>query len=341
MTDPGTHSTPQLRLEARPAQVAVAVYDRLPHPSLGPVQEFVVDLGITADRPVVLTDVVWRAFDRHDRVALVRQRLGREAMERLTHGQYGVAPGLGLALRRCYFLEQGVLPLSRLRVSVAGYDHETRAAASTQLDVALFYHEQRAHLFLPFAEGAWWAISGNDWTGLHKAEPVSWAFAYDFVRLGPDGSFFHGPGLRNEEHHSFNQPVVAPAGGKVVWVRDDMPDQQPGEPLDPTLVGNDQTRIAGNLVVIAHGFGEYSCLAHLRAGSVQVREGEMIKRGQVVGAVGNSGQSPGPHLHYHLQNGPHLFVDQGLPVLFSRFYAAGDLVEQASIPARMIVQPAH
>lgn len=341
MTDSGTSDTPQLRLEARPAQVVVAVYDRLPHPSLGPVQEFVVDLGITADRPVVLTDVVWRAFDRHDRVALVRQRLGQEAMDHLTRGQYGVAPGLGLALRRCYFLEQGLLPLSRLRVSVAGYDHETRAAASAQLDVSLHYHEQRARLFLPFAEGAWWAIAGNDWTGLHKAEPVSWAFASDFVRLGPDGSFFRDSGLRNEEHYSFNQPVVAPAGGKVVLARDDMPDQQPGEPLDPAQLGEDQTRIAGNLVVIAHGYGEYSFLAHLRSRSVPVRVGEMVRRGQVVGAVGNSGQSPGPHLHYHLQSGPNLFVDQGLPVLFSQFYAAGDLVEQASIPARMIVQPAQ
>jgi hypothetical protein len=328
-----------MRLQARPAQVYVGVYDRLPHPALGPVQEFALDVGISAARPVVLTDVVWRVFDRADRVAFVRQRLGQAAMDELTGGQYGVAPGLGLALPRCYFLEQGLLPFSRLRVSVAGYDHETREGVSAQLDVPLVYHQQRARLHLPFAGGAWWAIGGNDWTALHKAEPVSWPFAYDFVRLGPDGRTFAASGLRNEDHYSFGQRVVAPAGGKVVQTRGDMPDQPPGQPLDPEQLAGDLARVAGNVVVIAHGYGEFSYLAHLKQGSVVVAEGQPVKRGQRLAAAGNSGQSPGPHLHYHLQNGPNLFVDHGMPVLFSRFEAAGDVVEQATIPPRMIVSP--
>ena len=75
----------ELRLEARPAQVYVGLYDRLPHPGLGPVQEFVFDIGLTATRPVVLTDVVWRVYDQHEHVALVRQRLGQNC--RHCHGQ--------------------------------------------------------------------------------------------------------------------------------------------------------------------------------------------------------------------------------------------------------------
>lgn len=328
-----------LHLEARPAQVFVGVYDRLPHPGLGPVQELALDVGITATRPIVLTDVVWRAFDEDDRVVFVRQRLGQLAMHELTQGQYGVAPGLGLALRRCYFLEQGQLRLKRLRISVAGYDFETREAVAAQLDVPLLYHEQRARLRLPVAHGAWWVITGNDWTALHKMEPVSWSFAYDLVHLGPEGSIYAGDGLQNEDHYSFSMPVVAPAGGKIVLVRDDLPDQPPGQPPDPTLLEDDPTRTAGNVVVIAHGYGEFSYLAHLQAGSLLIKEGDVVKRGQRLAAVGNSGQSPGPHLHYHLQNGPNLFVDQGLPVLFSDFVAAGDVVEQATIPRGMIVSP--
>ena len=221
-----------MRLEARPAQVYVALYDRLPHPSLGPMQEFVFDIGISATRPTVLTDVVWRVFDQNDHVALVRQRLGQAAMHELTLGQYGVAPGMGLVLPRCYFLEQGTLPLSHVRVSVAGYDYETQAAVTAVLEIPLVYHQQRAKLRLPMAGGAWWAITGNDWSSIHKADPVSWPFAYDFVRLGPEGRTFDGRGLRNEDHFCFGQPVLAPAGGKVVLVRDDMPDQPPGQPLD-------------------------------------------------------------------------------------------------------------
>lgn len=332
-------SDPQLRLAIRPAQVYVAAYDRLPHPALGPAQEFVLEVGITANRPIVLTDVVWRVFDEAGHVAFVRQRLGEAALDELTQGQYGVAPGLNLALRRCYFLEQGLLPLSRIRVSIAGFDFETRAAVSGQAETPLVYHRQRAKIHLPFQEGSWWDIMGNDWTGLHKAEPVSWPFAHDFVRLGADGRMWSGQGLRNEDHYGFSQPVLAPAPGKVAMVRHDMPDQAPGQPPAPEVIGDDPTRVAGNLVVIAHGYGEFSFLAHLQAGSICVREGQTIKRGQQVAAVGNSGQSPGPHLHYHLQNGPNLFVDHGLPVLFSDFSAAGDVVEQAAIPARMIVSP--
>ncbi len=332
--------TPELRLEIRPAQVYVGVYDQLPHPSLGPAQEFVMEVGITGNRPIVLTDVVWRVFDQNEHVVFVRQRLGKAALEELTGGQYGVAPGLGLALRRCYFLEQGLLHLHNVRVSIAGFDHDTRAVVSAVAEAPLVYHEQRVRLHLPFSNGNWWAITGNDWTGLHKAEPISWAFAYDFVRLGPDGRTFSGSGMDNRDHYSFGQPILAPASGKVVLVRDDMPDQSPAEPLDSAAIAGDLTRVAGNLIVLAHGHGEFSFLAHLQTGSVRVRQGDTVKRGQEIAAVGNSGQSPGPHLHYHLQNGPHLFVDQGLPVRFHNFRAVGDLVRQASIPARLIVSPA-
>lgn len=328
-----------MRLEARPAQVYVALYDRLPHPSLGPMQEFVFDIGISATRPTVLTDVVWRVYDQNDHVALVRQRLGQAAMHELTLGQYGVAPGMGLVLPRCYFLEQGTIPLSHVRVSAAGYDYETQAAVTAVLEIPLVYHQQRAKLRLPMAGGAWWAITGNDWSSIHKADPVSWPFAYDFVRLGPEGRTFEGRGLRNEDHYCFGQPVLAPAGGKVVLVRSDMPDQSPGQPLEADLLAGEASRMAGNVVVIGHGYGEFSYLAHLRAGSVQVAVGQLVKKGQPVAAVGNSGHSPGPHLHYHFQDGPSLFVDRGLPVLFSDFLAVGDRVEQATIPARMIVSP--
>ena len=330
----------ELRLEARPAQVYVGLYDRLPHPGLGPVQEFVFDLGLTATRPVVLTDVVWRVYDQHDHVVLVRQRLGQAAMHELTLGQYGVAPGMGLIIPRCYFLEQGALPLSHVRVSVAGYDHETQAAVTAVLEIALVYHQQRAKLRLPMADGAWWAITSNDWTSMHKADPVSWPFAYDFVRLGPDGQTFEGSGLRNEDHFCFGRPVVAPAGGKIVLVRDDMPDQPPGQPLTAEQLAGQAARMAGNVVVIGHGYGEFSYLAHLQAGSVQVKAGQMVRKGQPMAAVGNSGHSPGPHLHYHFQDGPNLFVDRGLPVLWSDFLAVGDRVKQATIPSRMIVSPA-
>lgn len=108
-----------------------------------------------APRQVVLTDVVWRVFDENEHVAFVRQRLGREAMEELTLGQYGVSPGKGLIIPRCYFLDQGTIRYKSVRVSVAGYDFETQAAVSAALDVPLRYHQQRGSstCHLPTARG--------------------------------------------------------------------------------------------------------------------------------------------------------------------------------------------
>ena len=72
----------------------------------------------------------------------------------------------------------------------------------------------------------------------------------------------------------------------------------------------------GDCVIIDHGNSEYSVLAHMQQGSVRVKAGERVAAGQVIGKLGNSGDSFGPHLHYQLQAGPQLFHDQGLPFRF-------------------------
>ncbi|MCP4164909.1 MAG: M23 family metallopeptidase [Chloroflexi bacterium] len=326
----------RLNLQTSPAEIFVARYWRLPYPHLTPAQEFVHDVGITSNCNAVVSDCVWRVFTADDDVYAVRQLIGQDLMT-LTDGELGVLPGLGLALRRIYFLLPTVLELKRLRISIHAYEHDTRQPLSSQLDVSLKYFEQKTTIHLPFAEGAWYAIMGNDWTDLHKAEPVSQPFAYDFVKLGPDGSMFAGSGMRNEDHYAWDQPVLAPAPGKVLLARDTLPDMQPGIPPDLHLMRQDPHLITGNAVVIGHGQGECSYFGHLRQGSLAVAEGDYVKRGKVIARVGNSGVSQGPHLHYHLQTGPNLFVDQGLPVQFSHFGMTGDRVDCSAIPSRAIV----
>src|ERR1051325_7539357 len=72
----------------------------------------------------------------------------------------------------------------------------------------------------------------------------------------------------------------------------------------------------GNCVIIEHGNSEYSVLAHMQHGSVTVKTGDHVVAGQVIGKLGSSGDSYGPHVHYQLQSGPRLFHDQGLPFKF-------------------------
>ncbi len=73
-----------------------------------------------------------------------------------------------------------------------------------------------------------------------------------------------------------NAPVLAPAQGRVTAIG-----------FDPKL---------GNLVRIDHGYGIETLYGHLA--KPMVREGQRVKRGDVVGLVGSSGLATGPHLHY-------------------------------------------
>jgi len=117
-----------------------------------------------------------------------------------------------------------------------------------------------------------------------------------------------------------------------------MPDLQPGIPPDPRLFRDDRRRLLGNAVALSHGNGEFSYYGHLQQLSLQVNVGEMVKRGALLGRVGNSGNSPGPHLHFHLMEGPNIFFDRGLPVRFSNFWAGGQFFEKPTfIPSRMLV----
>jgi murein DD-endopeptidase MepM/ murein hydrolase activator NlpD len=160
----------------------------------------------------------------------------------------------------------------------------------------------------------------------------------DFVKLGTDNASFRGNGLALADHYSWQQPVYATAGGKVVYVCFDMPDMTPGALPDPRMFRDDIRRTLGNAVAISHGNGEFSYYAHLEQASIQVNQGQMVRRGDLIARVGNSGRSPGPNLHFQVMNGPNPYFDQGLPMQFSHFSAGGQFFEQPmTIPTRMIV----
>ena len=59
-------------------------------------------------------------------------------------------------------------------------------------------------------------------------------------------------------------------------------------------------------------------LAHLKRGSIVVKVGDNVKRGQLLGKCGNSGNSSEPHLHYHLQNSPVLQDGLGIKCVFQK-----------------------
>lgn len=119
------------------------------------------------------------------------------------------------------------------------------------------------------------------------------SYAVDIVRLNGAGRTTSG--LRPSDPAAYaiwGEPVFAPCSGRVVWARNDRPDM----PV-PLM---DRTYLLGNHVILACGQA-HVVLAHFRRGSLRVRPGEFVEVGDLLGTVGNSGNSQEPHLHIHAQ----------------------------------------
>lgn len=330
-------STISLQVESRPARLIAARYEQLPFPTLGPVQEVAFDLGLTArGETVTLSGMVIKGYNGHQ--LLFEQRWpARIIQKRAGEENLTIPAGTGLAIRSLHFMLHGYEPLTMVEVTVVGKVESSEQSIQSLLQIPVVYPDAKTDLHFPL-QGTWWAIQAADWSDQHKQEVFSQTYALDFVKLGADNQFFRNGGMQLEDHYSWQQPVYATAGGKVAHVCYDMPDLPPGAMPDPRMFRDDPRRLLGNAVAISHGNGEFSYFAHLQQASIQVHEGDLIRRGTLIGLVGNSGRSPGPHLHFQLMEGPNLFIDQGLPVKFSHFSAGGQFFEQPmTIPTRLIV----
>jgi len=328
---------PHLIVESRPARLIAAHYTELPFPLLAPMQEVVFDLGITALHGAIeLTGLIIEAFNEHQQ--LFEQRWPARIVRKQTgEADLRIAAGTGLAVRHLHFMLHGHELMTMVQVTVVGKRVLDGVSAQAMIQLPVVYHENQTDLHFPL-RGAWWAIQGSDWSDRHKQEVFSQTYAIDFVKLGPENHFFRGAGLALDEHYSWDQPVYATAGGKVAYVCYDLPDLPIGRPPDGRMFRDDPRRLLGNAVAISHANGEFSFFGCLQQASIAVNEGELIRRGSLLGRVGNSGITPGPHLHFQLMEGPNPFIDQGLPAKFSHFSAGGQQFERPmTIPTRMIV----
>ncbi len=140
-------------------------------------------------------------------------------------------------------------------------------------------------------------------------------YAIDWVQLGADDKSFAGPAKENRSYHSWGKDALAVAAGTVVEVKDGIPENVPGARAVPITLET----IGGNHVTIDLGNGRYAFYAHLQPGSLKVRLGERVRRGQVLGLVGNSGNSSEPHLHFHVSDGVSPLGSEGQPYVFESY----------------------
>ena len=125
----------------------------------------------------------------------------------------------------------------------------------------------------------------------------------------------------------FGAEVLSATAGRVVGVVDRLPDGPISFDLPPITAAD----AGGNHVVVAVGHGRYAFYAHLQPGSVQVEVGDRVRPGQLLGLLGNSGNSNAPHLHFQLMAGPVPLGSNGIPFRFSRFRAEGTLTNFAPL----------
>jgi hypothetical protein len=144
-------------------------------------------------------------------------------------------------------------------------------------------------------------------------------YAVDWEQLNDTSRIYAGPRERPASYTIYGKEAIAVADARVASVIDGLPEQTPGK--FPDAIPLDQAD--GNAVVLDLGGGRFALYAHLKPGSVRVRSGERVTRGQVLGLVGNSGNSIAPHLHFHVMDGPSPLDSNGLPYEIDAFDVTG------------------
>lgn len=165
---------------------------------------------------------------------------------------------------------------------------------------------------------------------------IAQRFAVDWEQLDAANRIYDGPREQLTSYAIYGQEALAVADAQVASIVDGLPEQTPGKFPDTITVA----QADGNAVILDLGQGRYALYAHLQPGSLRVRAGDRVTRGQVLGLVGNTGNSVAPHLHFHVMDGPSSLASNGLPYEIDAFEVTGhspgtdafDLAEEKGTP---------
>lgn len=169
---------------------------------------------------------------------------------------------------------------------------------------------------------------------------ISQRYAIDWVRLNPDGKTYTGDSKDNKNYRAYGAEIRAVTDGIVTDTKDGIQQNIPNEkPIVPITLDT----VGGNHVIMEIGDNVFAFYAHMQPGSLRVKVGDHVRRGQVLGLLGNSGNSTEPHLHFQLCTANSELGCEGLPYAFASFDLQGNgwgwkSSAAASAPVKMEMQ---
>lgn len=180
----------------------------------------------------------------------------------------------------------------------------------------------KTELVLPF-NGEWAVTWGGDTKELnYHVESEAQKNAFDILITDQNGKTFKTDGKTNEDYYAFGKKLISPCDAEVVLVVDGVKDNIPGE-LNPIYV-------TGNTVILKTANNEYLVFAHFKQNSIVVKQGQKVKKGELLGLCGNSGNSSEAHLHFHIQNVENMNKATGAKCYFDEIIVNGELKKDYS-----------
>ena len=202
------------------------------------------------------------------------------------------------------------------------------AATSTFTGAPVTVGAPARRISAPLRGGGWLAVNGCcDSITSHRGAIIAVngkqnapeRFAIDWVQIDKSRRMYVGDGHKLSSFPFYGVPIYSVADGVVVNTYDEADEQVPLEPakgLSPASIG-------GNMMVVDIGGGAYAFYAHLQRGSQKAKLGDRVTKGQVLGLLGNTGNTDAPHLHFHLMDGTVPLNSNGLPFVIDHFSSDG------------------
>ena len=291
-------------------------------------ESWIVSIAVQTPGPATLEPVALDVELAKDDLVLRSAHYGARAFAAMTYrssfapklpdGREPPTPLHWPLFLRLRHTEPAAFGTNRMTVAATFKDERGQTVAA-RIVVPIETYTLATSLVFPF-KGKGVVLQAGAANGGHRNR--SGQFAID--AMGTDAAWSvcaPGDGKTNSDYPGWGRELIAPAAGVVVALRGDRPDQPVGDTSDPAYFAPEFQKQGGgdpgNHLVIDHGHGEFSLLAHFMAGSLRVAKGDRVAQGQVLGKLGHSGDTNAPHLHYQLQAGPDWENADALPCRFA------------------------